>query len=78
MVGPPSLNDLCAILLRFHLHNYTLFTDVEKAFLHVCNKVSISLYITQQPSLNTSAWEYQSAVLDYNYHTARLSGSTTG
>ena len=35
MVGPPFLNDLCTILLRFRLHNYALSTDVEKAFLHV-------------------------------------------
>ena len=35
MVEPPFLNDLCTILLRFRLHNYGLFTDVEKAFLHV-------------------------------------------
>jgi len=35
MVGPPFLNDLSAILLRFRLHNYALSTDVEKAFLHV-------------------------------------------
>ena len=34
-VGPPFLNDLCAILLRFRLHNYALSTDIEKAFLHV-------------------------------------------
>ena len=27
--------------------------------------------------LNPSAWEYQSAVLGYNYHTARQSGATT-
>jgi len=35
MVGPPFLNDLCAILLHFCLHNYALSRDVEKAFLHV-------------------------------------------
>jgi len=34
-VGPPLLNDLCSILLRFRLHNYALSTDIEKAFLHV-------------------------------------------
>ena len=35
MVGPPFLNDLCTILLCFHLHSYALSTDIEKAFLHV-------------------------------------------
>ncbi|XP_065886666.1 uncharacterized protein [Dysidea avara] len=35
MVGPPFLNNLCAILLRFRNHNYALSTDIEKAFLHV-------------------------------------------
>ena len=34
-VGPPLLNDLCPILLRFRLHNYVLSTDIEKAFLHI-------------------------------------------
>ena len=34
-VGPPFLNDLCSILLRFRLHDYALSTDIEKAFLHV-------------------------------------------
>ena len=27
--------------------------------------------------LNPSAWEYQSAALGYNYHTARQSGAAT-
>ena len=35
MVGPPFLNDLCAILLRFRKHAFALSTDIEKAFLHV-------------------------------------------
>ena len=35
MVGPPFLNDLCAILLRFRCHAFALSTDIEKAFLHV-------------------------------------------
>ena len=35
MVGPPFLNDLCAILLRFRLHPFAFSTDIEKAFLHV-------------------------------------------
>lgn len=35
MVGPPFLNNLCSILLRFRDHNYALSTDIEKAFLHV-------------------------------------------
>ena len=28
-------------------------------------------------NLNPSVWEYQSAVLGYNYHTARQSGAAT-
>ena len=35
MVGPPFLNDLCAILLRFRKHAFALSTDIAKAFLHV-------------------------------------------
>ncbi|XP_065911263.1 uncharacterized protein [Dysidea avara] len=34
-VGPPFLNNLCAILLRFRIHAFTLSTDIEKAFLHI-------------------------------------------
>lgn len=34
-VGPPFLNNLCAILLRFHVHAFGLSTDIEKAFLHI-------------------------------------------
>ena len=34
-VGPPFLNHLCAILLRFRLFMYGLSADIEKAFLHV-------------------------------------------
>ena len=33
--GPPFLNDLCSILLRFRTHNYAISTDIEKAFLHI-------------------------------------------
>ena len=33
--GPPFLNDLCAILLRFRQHNIAFSSDIEKAFLHV-------------------------------------------
>ena len=33
--GPTLLNDLCSILLRFHVHNYSFATDIEKAFLHI-------------------------------------------
>ena len=33
--GPPLLNDLTGILLRFRLHLYAITTDTEKAFLHV-------------------------------------------
>ena len=34
-VGPPFLNNLCAILLRFCVHAFALSTDIEKAFLHI-------------------------------------------
>ena len=34
-VGPPFLNHLCAILLRFRLYEYGFSADIEKAFLHV-------------------------------------------
>jgi len=34
-IGPPFLNNLCAILLCFRIHAFTLSTDIEKAFLHV-------------------------------------------
>ena len=33
--GPPLLNDLPGILLRFRLHKCAITTDIEKAFLHV-------------------------------------------
>lgn len=33
--GPPLLNDLNGILLRFRLHQYAITADIEKAFLHV-------------------------------------------
>ena len=33
--GPPTLNDLCAILLRFRQHRFAFAADIEKAFLHV-------------------------------------------
>ena len=35
LVGPPFLNDLCSIILRFRTHVYAFATDIEKAFLHV-------------------------------------------
>jgi len=35
LVSPPFLNDLCSILLRFHVPTFTFATDIEKAFLHV-------------------------------------------
>ena len=35
MLGPPFVNDLCAILLRFHDFVLALSTDIEKALLHV-------------------------------------------
>ena len=34
-IGPPFLNNLCAILLRFRDHRYAFSTGIEKAFLHV-------------------------------------------
>lgn len=33
--GPTLLNDLCSIILRFRVHNYSFATDIEKAFLHI-------------------------------------------
>ena len=33
--GPPLLNDMSAILLRFRTHSYGIVTDIEKAFLHL-------------------------------------------
>ena len=33
--GPPSVNDLCSILVRFRQHNIAFSADIEKAFLHV-------------------------------------------
>lgn len=35
LVGPPFLNSMCSILLRFRTFTYGLSTDIEKAFLHV-------------------------------------------
>ena len=35
MIGPPFLNDLCSIILRFRTHALGISTDIEKAFLHV-------------------------------------------
>ena len=34
-VGPPFLNDLCTIIMRFRTYSYGLSTDIEKLFLHV-------------------------------------------
>ena len=33
--GPPSVNDLCSILVRFRQYNVAFSSDIEKAFLHV-------------------------------------------
>ena len=35
LTGPPFLNDMCSILIRFRVHKYGFSTDIEKAFLHV-------------------------------------------
>ena len=35
LVGPPFLNDLCSILLRFCKHTFAFATDIKKVFLHV-------------------------------------------
>ena len=35
LAGPPFLNDMCMILLRFRTFPYGLSADIEKAFLHV-------------------------------------------
>ena len=34
-IGPPFINDLCTLLLRFRTHKIGIVTDIEKAFLHV-------------------------------------------
>ena len=34
-IGPPFLNHLCAILLRFRLYVHAVSADIEKVFLHV-------------------------------------------
>ena len=34
-VGPPLVNDLSSILIRFYVHKFGSTTDIEKAFLHV-------------------------------------------
>ena len=34
-VGPPFINDLCTLLIRFRTHKIGIVTDIEKAFLHV-------------------------------------------
>ena len=35
LTGPPFLNDLVSIILRFHSNEYGISTDIEKAFLHI-------------------------------------------
>ena len=35
LTGPHFLNDLCAIIIRFRTHNYSISTNTEKAFLHI-------------------------------------------
>ncbi|XP_065911201.1 uncharacterized protein [Dysidea avara] len=35
LTGPPFLNDLTSIILRFRSHLYGISTDIEKAFLHI-------------------------------------------
>jgi len=35
LTGPPFLNDLVSIILRFCTHQYGISTDIEKAFLHI-------------------------------------------
>ena len=35
LTGPPFLNDMCTILLRFRTFPYGLSADIEKAFLHI-------------------------------------------
>ena len=39
-IGRSLVNDLCSILLRFHVHKFALSTDIKKAFLHVKLDVS--------------------------------------
>ena len=33
--GPGILNDMCGLLIRFHLHKIGLVSDIEKTFLQV-------------------------------------------
>ena len=33
--GPPFINDLCELLIRFRTHKIGIVTDIEKVFLHV-------------------------------------------
>ena len=35
LTGPPFLNDLTSIILRFRTHLYGISTDIEKVFLHI-------------------------------------------
>ena len=35
LVGPPFLNDLCSILLRFRIPTFAFATDIEKTLLHM-------------------------------------------
>ena len=35
LVGPPFMNDLCSILLRFRIPTFAFATDTEKTFLHM-------------------------------------------
>ena len=51
------------VCIPIHCYNSTVYTVLECACVN-----SI---------LNLSAWEYQSAALGYNYHTARQSGAAT-
>lgn len=65
MVGPPFLNNLCAILLRFRIHTFALSTDIEKAFLHV------QLHPSDR-NFTHFIWPSNPLNLDSDFHTYRF------
>ena len=56
--GPPLLNNLCSILLCFHLHSYALSTDIGKAFrLHEDDRNFTHFLWPMQPENPDSAFQ---------------------